>query len=102
MGYYIETTKSSLQKAEQLLAEFPSITRLSKAELVNDAENVTVCVVENGFFDAAAVCYSEREFRAFNDASDPRPKTWLKVPKTVLQSLIGAGRCPNGVLSMIA
>lgn len=41
-----------------------------------------VCVVENGpIFDAAAYCYSEREFQNFNDPSDPRPKTWLIVPR---------------------
>ncbi len=36
-----------------------------------------VCVVDNGFFQAAAYCYSESEFEAFNDPHDSRPKMWF-------------------------
>ena len=36
-----------------------------------------VCVVENGFFDAAGYCFSESEYKAFNQPTDYRPKTWL-------------------------
>lgn len=39
-----------------------------------------ICVVENGYFDAAAYCYSEDEFRAFI-RFDGRAKTWLIHPK---------------------
>jgi hypothetical protein len=39
-----------------------------------------VCVVDNGFFEAAGYCFNENEFEAFNSPSDPRPKIWLVHP----------------------
>lgn len=36
-----------------------------------------VCVVDNGFFGAAAYAYSENEFRVFMDPYDGRPKRWF-------------------------
>jgi len=38
-----------------------------------------VCLVHNPSFSAAAVCDSEREFEAFNDLKDLRPKLWFIV-----------------------
>ena len=35
-----------------------------------------VCVVDNGFFAAAAYCYSEEEMEAFK-REDGRPKQWF-------------------------
>lgn len=59
MGYYIETD-SHRNKAQFL--------------------------VDNGPFEAAGIAFSQRELDAFNRPSDPRPKTWLKVPtKEVLK-----------------
>lgn len=37
-----------------------------------------VCVVDNGFFAAAAYCYSQGEFEEFSKTT--RPKKWLIVP----------------------
>lgn len=39
-----------------------------------------VCVVDNGLFEAAAYCYNESEFQAFNDPQDFRFKLWLIYP----------------------
>lgn len=39
-----------------------------------------VCVVDNGFFEAAGYCYDEREFECFIREGDTRPKQWLIVP----------------------
>ena len=36
-----------------------------------------VCVVDNGFFGAAAYAYTEGELKAFTDPSDRRPKKWF-------------------------
>ncbi len=36
-----------------------------------------VCVVDNGFFEAAAYCYDINEYLEFSDKRDHRPKTWL-------------------------
>ena len=45
-----------------------------------------VCVVENGFFDAAAYAYSEKEMNEFLDPSDYRRKRWLIVPNADMLS----------------
>jgi hypothetical protein len=37
-----------------------------------------VCVVENGFFDAAALAFSPAEMEVFLDPGDDRTKTWLE------------------------
>jgi len=37
-----------------------------------------VCLINNGFFTAAGVCYSESEFKAFK-AEDGRKKRWFYV-----------------------
>lgn len=53
------------------------------------AENaVTVCVVENGMFDAAAVCDNQYELDAFNAPTDYRPRTWLSVPRAGIAPLV--------------
>jgi len=36
-----------------------------------------VCVVDNGFFGAAAYAYDEGEFIAFKSPGDKRPKRWF-------------------------
>lgn len=100
MGRYIET-KNALGKASQLLQEFPEITKLAAPKFTTDKDNVTVCVVENGPFDAAAVAYDGAEYVAFNDPSDWRAKTWLNVPRCVLTKLIDLGRCPADTLSLL-
>ena len=43
---------------------------------VSFQENL-ICVIRNGFFDAAGYMFSEQEFRVFNDSSDDREKVWL-------------------------
>jgi len=78
MGYYINQNS----KGENL----PSSGK-AKA-LVNDGAKIVkpefqpnlICVVENGFFDAAGYCYSKEEFIDFNYPGDYRPKTWLTHP----------------------
>lgn len=100
MGYYIETTKSPLNKAAQLQAEFSQIKRLS-GPIPTTSTDVTVCVVENGFFDAAAIAYDARELEAFCQPTDHRPKTWLSVPTPVIEKLVLEGRAPAPVLQRL-
>lgn len=38
-----------------------------------------VCVVDNGFFGAAAWCYNEKEYNSFNNINDRRNKRWFIV-----------------------
>lgn len=78
MGYYINTNS----KQEGIGASFNDKVKnlLSDgAETVDGStfqENL-VCVVDNGFFAAAAYCFDENEYMNFNTPSDSRPKRWL-------------------------
>ena len=49
-------------------------------------DEILVCCVDNGFFFAAAVAYSEDEFRAF-DNPDGRPKFWYIVKKDLAKPI---------------
>lgn len=80
MGYYInENSKGeilpSIGKVEALIADGAII--MSKGEYVPDC---TVCVVNNGAFEAAAYAHSEQEFNYFMEP-DGRPKIWLMFDK---------------------
>lgn len=89
MGYYIQTPEN-LRKANQLVVLYGAEIvpePIKKDEL---GGNGLICVVENGLFDAAAVCYSDQEASEFNDPADPRPKTWLTLPKDKIIEL-----CPD-------
>jgi hypothetical protein len=100
MGYYIET-KSPKNKANQLLTEFANARETVVPALDTKGRNVLVCVVQNGPFDAAAVVYNEREFAAFNNPSDYRPKTWITLPLDDLYDLVSRGQCPSQVLKSL-
>ena len=45
------------------------------------AGSVGVCLVDNGFFTAAAVAYDADEAKAFTSPSDPRPKHFFLVER---------------------
>lgn len=75
MGKYVNTDSKGNQlpasgKVQALVADGAEVTDASfKPNLV--------CVVNNGFFEAAGYAFCEEEFEAFNQPSDTRPKTWL-------------------------
>lgn len=82
MGYYLEvpSPQQRFDKAKTLCEIHGGIEiSLEEAQnLIKDSENTAVvCVVHNGNFEAAAYCYSEKEFQAFSRYDDTRPKTWL-------------------------
>jgi len=47
-------------------------------------DQVILCLVNNGFFFALAVAFSEAEFKVFR-APDGRPKKWYVVDKEVVK-----------------
>ncbi len=80
MGYYINpkgiSKEQYLEKHGETMSS-PSFRALDKTKAL-------VCLVDNGRFTAAGICYSNNEFEAFNEASDDRPKRWFSVPKQIL------------------
>lgn len=78
MGYYINSNSKGLPlpatgKAKELIADGGTLTNV-------EFQDDLVCVVENGFFDAAAYIYSPSEMEEFKRA-DGRRKHWLIHPK---------------------
>jgi len=62
--------------------------RIEEPELFNQHEGKAIlCVVENGFFDAAAYAYCQGELEEFK-RPEGRSKTWLTVDTSVIESLI--------------
>lgn len=57
--------------------------RVSVNEAAITETEMPVCLVDNGFFRAAAVGYSEGEIQAFA-YPDGRPKTWYMVEQSKL------------------
>lgn len=51
---------------------------------LEDGKELPVCLVDNGPFTAAAICYSRHELEAFNRFDDTRPKKWYSVSKEKL------------------
>lgn len=87
MGYYIECNYPT-GKATQIVALGGRvIDRPTSFNTISD-DDVLICVVENGPFDAAAVCYCESEFEEFGYSGDSRPKTWMLIPKKTVIALV--------------
>lgn len=89
MGWYINPTTG--QTKEEYLAEHGR--RVSEREFVafSDFEcgsELPVCLVNNGFFTAAAVGYNDRDVSAFAQP-DGRPKSYFMVPRTKLGESAG-------------
>lgn len=88
MGRYINHLSNgralpALGKADILLTLEPGVKEIGRNE-VKFQPNLVV-VVSNGSFEAAAYCYSEREFQEFLDSPyDQRERRWLIVPTVEL------------------
>ena len=76
MGYYIEVPRDK-EKAEQLVQLYDAeiVPRPSSLSEIPNGKAL-ICVVDNGLFEAAGFCYSEREFKDFV-FDDGRPRKWL-------------------------
>lgn len=90
MGYYIQTN-SNLGKANELIQTRGAV-RATKQEAkasLNSTELAPLVVVNNGFFEAVAFCFSESEFEAFTLPHDIRPKEFLLMDRKVVEELSG-------------
>jgi anti-sigma regulatory factor (Ser/Thr protein kinase) len=89
MGYYIQTPENK-GKAAQLVA-LHNAEEL--AEVMAFAEipdgKALVCVVDNGPFEAAALCFSEQEQQEFNTPGDMRSRSWLLMDRALAHELAG-------------
>lgn len=77
MTHYIEVPTNT-GKAQYLMEHHEA--KRTTPGISQDPDHFTVCVVQNGPFDAAAICMSQLDIHDFTDPTDPRPSTWLLVP----------------------
>lgn len=79
MGLYInpkeERKEAFLNRTAKLIDEPVTIT---------NSEEVIVCLVDNGAFTAAAVCFDSVELKEFTNSRDYRPKKWYSLNKSYL------------------
>ena len=78
MGYYIQGPAKG--KAAMLVSEHQAVNvTLDRPETFADVPDgqAMIVVMDNGPFEAAGLCYDEREFVEFTDPGDNRPKQFL-------------------------
>ena len=80
MGFYIDGPTKG--KASHILNNWGGI----RFELIRKFEDtpinmVPVVVVNNGSFEAAGICFNEREYKGFTNPYDPRPREGIYVPR---------------------
>ncbi len=90
MGYYIEVADNK-GKARQLAGLYGAGIMDAPPETFKDVPEglALICVVDNGPFEAAALCYDADEFAAFNDPHETRPRTWLLMDQAKAHQLAG-------------
>lgn len=81
MGMYLNKTSMgnplpAMGKIAALIQDGATVLPSPPTKFV---ENL-ICVVDNGPFQAAAYCFSEKEMQDFS-YEDGRPKTWMIHPK---------------------
>lgn len=90
MGYYIQCN-SNTGKADAICKEYGAkkVTLNEATDKINDPQTAIICVVSNGFFEAAGFCYNDRELMEFAEPTDYRPKTFLAMDRRVAKELTG-------------
>ncbi len=93
MGYYINKGLDARDKALALV-ELYEAKEIQQPEKFDDIANdkAIIVVIDNGGFEAAGYCYSEREFADFTNPRDPRQKTFLVMDKKLAEELTGYSR----------
>ena len=78
MGYYINKEMPALGKANAIAGLYGGaiINRPNSFSDIPQGKALIV-VIDNGPFEAAGFAYSEREFQAFTEIGDSRPKTFV-------------------------
>lgn len=82
MGLYINPPDKS---KEQFLQEHGRKISEADAKAWNfAADDLPVCLVDNGAFTAAAIADRPSEVEAFTYGHDPRPRVWFAVKRDIL------------------
>jgi hypothetical protein len=81
MGYYINPQDMTKEKWLSINGK-PSAQPKPDFDFAGDT--LPVCLVDNGWMNAAGICYSARELEAFTEPTDRRPKLWFLVAKDLL------------------
>ena len=76
MGCYIDPKNET---KEQFLKREGEEIKVFGSNLYIQDNFYPVCLVNNGQFTAAAICWNEEEFKRFTRPEDLRPKVWFLV-----------------------
>ncbi len=87
MGQYIQTP-DHLDKAQQLIDLYSADPIPPPISFNPPEDKVMVCVVQNGPFDAAAICYDIEEFLEFTQDTSGRPVSWMLMDKSKVLELV--------------
>lgn len=90
MGRYIQTPGHDHNKANIIAREHGGEILNERPATFDDipTDKALIFVVDNGYFEAAAYAYSEREFTQFtSDPDDHRPIQYVLIDKTVAEQL---------------
>lgn len=81
MGYYLEPANNVPGKPSKKAYLEKEAKKIPAAAWPDDPSLALVCLMFNGAWWAAGVCYSKREMGAFNDPNDGRERTWFHMSK---------------------
>jgi hypothetical protein len=85
MGLYINPETGT---KEEWLASHGILQQQVPKQYKSEGRYV-VCLVDNGLFTAAGVCYKQEELEEFTRSEDYRPKTWWLVLEADLRAVCG-------------
>lgn len=88
MGVYIETGNAKGKLADMVVLH--GAVGVPEPDRFEDVpgDKSLLCVVENAWFDAVAVCYDRAEFLGFKFDGTSRKRTWLLLDKARTRSLV--------------
>lgn len=85
MGNYINHPEMGPHNKCEILLKYGAVEIENPTNLFGMPLTFQVCVVDNGYFEAAAVIEDEYELECFTDPNDYRPKRWFIVKKDVFE-----------------
>ena len=89
MGFYIETGTNK-NKAQYLIDNHDGVEMPKPLTLNNVPESqALIVVIDSGPFEAAGYAYDEKEFIAFTQPHDMRPKRYVTIDRKLANQLTG-------------